>query len=100
MDEFSKLISRHEVDAKRTLITRADGGDLSRRWAIAASKGAFSRWHIDASGYATLIHMWEGAKVWIFFIRSGQASFMFDRETEEGEEIRCVPLLLLPGDQL
>jgi hypothetical protein len=100
MDDFSKFMNRFDVDNERTLLTRATGADFGRRWAIAATKGAITRWQIEASGYGSFVHMWAGVKLWILYERSSPGDFMFDADLEERMDIPCVPLLLLPGDQL
>ena len=34
-------------------------------WALAATKGAYSRWHIDTDGFATHLDVTTGSKLWI-----------------------------------
>jgi hypothetical protein len=99
-DNFSKLINNVSASEKNTLITRTDAQDLARRWMLAACGGAFSGWHIDASGYGTYLHMWAGAKLWYLKSEYPANEMLLSTLDEFGEEVPCVPLLLLPGDDL
>jgi hypothetical protein len=37
----------------------------SSRWGLAATAGAFSKWHIDCDGFATYVQTKVGAKWWV-----------------------------------
>ena len=100
-DDFSKYLSHvYAPDEVRVLKTVVNNEHLYRRWAIAATIGAWSDWHCDAAGYGTFLHMWAGSKIWVLSAMSSRLSLQ-DLDNFIGHQsIKCMPLLLLPGDQL
>ena len=101
-DDFSKYLSHvYAPDEVRAIKTTVNNEDLYRRWAIAATVGAWSDWHCDAAGYGTFLHMWAGSKIWVLSGMAPSRLSLTDLDDFIGDHsIDCVPLLLLPGDQL
>ena len=74
------------------------------RWNLAATKHAFSWWHIDSDGYGTFVKVVTGSKLWIvgrpkddlnFDIFNSTSSFAGDLSNFDVEAI-----LLEPGSEL
>ena len=49
--------------------TPPSSNEIARRWMIAATAGAMSDWHMDASGYGTRVDQWLGWKLRVVRIK-------------------------------
>ena len=81
--------------------------ELNRSWLIMGEKGATSDWHVDASGYSTVVHCELGEKVWWIRVphEDGRVEIPVS-ELDDNEfplpssTCKVLPLLLKSGETL
>ena len=77
-----------------------DKGKLHKNWMLASSMSSFSRPHIDTSGYATVVHIISGSKLWLLQCTSGQTDSIPSSDEWDLKATKWCAAHLLAGDIL
>lgn len=84
--------------------------NTAMRWGLVSTADTYSVWHIDCDGFATVIEVQTGCKLWVLARPKAGKSFSsfsniqtfldFDPEATNENLWDCEAILLTPGTQL